>query len=354
MFRSMKLRVRLILLACIALCITVVILVAKRHNATQPANSALHKASEPIDATKHSVSAPTKKSEMIRSDGSPKETRKDQMLKALSKVNLSSEVRAIVGLDPKATDINTRRKELQKLTKHLAEDDVKALVMFLDSISKDEKDITPDAFNAFKNDVLDILLRQDKIPDGLGGQLVKMFKDKEHDDVWRDYCIQYMAGYYESKWPAGGGKTEDAERKNIESAYWAAVGEKNKTFPGTALLALERLSRDNSEFDRGKVGEKALELAMDDQSTEANRITSLRLCGMINKPEILPTARVLAQTGSTGPIRMAAVATVGDVGDQTDIELLQSLAGGSDKQAKVVAESALNRLNQRLAGQESK
>ena len=276
------------------------------------------------------------------------------MLKILVKLNLSPEVRAIVGLDPKAADINARRKELRKLTKRLSEDDVKALMMFLDSTSKDEKDISPDMFNAFKNDVLDMLQRQDEVPDGLGGQLVKMFKDKEHDDVWRDYCIQYMAGYYESKWPAGSQKSDDPERKDIESSYWAAVGETNKTFPGTALLALERLSRDNSEFDRSKVGEKALELAMNDQCTEANRITCLRLCGMMNKPEILPTARVLAQTGSTGPIRMAAVATVGDVGDQTDIELLQSLAGGSDKQAKVVAESALNRLNQRLAGQESK
>jgi hypothetical protein len=349
----MKLRVGIILLACLVLCVTAVILVAKRHNVVTDSCLGPHEASG-IDAANRSVSVPTKKSETLPSSVASKETRKERILKVLAKLNLSPEVKAIVGLDERIMDINARRKELLKMTRHLSEDDVKALMMFLDSTSKDEKDITPDMFNAFKNDVLDMLQRQDKIPDGLGGQLVKMFKDKEHDDVWRDYCIQYMADYYESKWPVGSTNNEDPERKDMESSYWAAVGDTNKTFPGTALLALEKLSRNNSEFDRNKVGEKALELAMDDQSTEANRITSLRLCGMLNKTEILPTARVLAQTGSTGPIRMAAVATVGDVGNQTDIELLQSLCGTSDKQDKVVTESALNRLKQRFVGQESK
>jgi hypothetical protein len=69
---------------------------------------------------------------------------------------------------------------------------------------------------------------------------------------------------------------------------------------------------------------------------------------MMNRTEVLPTARTLAQTGSTTPLRMAATATIGDLGDKSDIELLESLGAGSEKQIKPIAESALKRLKQRL------
>jgi len=204
------------------------------------------------------------------------------------------------------------------------------------------------------------MLRQDKRVDGLGGQLVAMFKDKEHDDVWRDYCVQYFGMYYNLKWlgdkqgekgasveSVGAQKIEDPERKDIEDAYWEAMKEKDKSTAGTSLLNLESLSRMHPDFDRQKIASKALELAADNGCIEASRITALRVCGMMNKTEALPVAREIAQTGETIMLRMAAIATIGDLGSKDDVELVQSLVNNPEKRIKTIAEAALKKVKAR-------
>ena len=198
---------------------------------------------------------------------------------------------------------------------------------------------------------MDILLRQDRIPDALGKQLVDMYRDGSHDNVWRDYCIQYMSACYDAVKPTGvETNAADIERKEIAKSYDEALLEKDKTIAGTALIAVEQLSRDHAEFDRKHVGETALCLATDDRCGEAARITALRVCGMLGKSEVVPVARVLAQTGESVALRMAAAATLGDLGEKADMELLQSLSAGSEKRVSTVASSAVARLIKRIEG----
>ena len=283
--------------------------------------------------------------------------RNPQIKGRIARLEVSDAVRTIVGINDKARDAKSRQQAMQKLTRNLSTADVKGLRLFLDSRAEEETAMDPIYFNSIKNDALDILLKQNNLPESIGNDIVRMFRDGAQDDTWRDYCIQYFANYYNARWPmkndaaveANAAAADDAERKTMVTAYWEATEGRNNTFAGTALLALERLSRDRPEFDRTQVGDKAVEVANDDNTHVASRLTALRICGMMGRTDVLPTARALSQTGSTGYLRMAAAATIGDLGDKSDIELLQSLAASTQPNMMSIAESAIKRINDRLS-----
>jgi hypothetical protein len=271
--------------------------------------------------------------------------------KKIREFDVSPAVGVIIGQDDDKNDYNARVKAIRTLTRRISGNDLQALRMFLNADSDVRKVLKPLEFNGVKNDILGVLLRQDEVPEGLGRQVVEMYRDAQNDDVWRDYCVQYMAACYDGAKPTGVETNEpDVTRREIQKAYWDALAETGKAIAGTALIAVEQLSRDHTEFDRKKVEETALALAMDERCVEASRITALRICGMMGKKDVMPVARVLAQTGETVPLRLAAVATIGDLGEEQDVELLRSMAAGSEKRIIGVASSAVSRLVLRIAG----
>ncbi|MFO7870957.1 MAG: hypothetical protein R6V03_05940 [Kiritimatiellia bacterium] len=268
--------------------------------------------------------------------------------------NASPEVMDVAGV--RKPGLRKRTESLRKLTTNLGGDDVKVLRLFLEQPASEQEAMRPLEFNALKNNVADVLLRQDELPDGLGLQLVEMYRDRDMDVVWRDYCVQYLAPYYNRKWPpgtadapeTGGSAAEtDAERAEILRAYREALGEKDSTIAGTALLAVERLSRRRPEFDREEIGRIAVELACDEACAGASRITALRVSALMGRKEVLSGARIAAQTGETSTLRLAAIATLGDIGEGADRELLESLSAGGEDRIAAMAASALSRLKRR-------
>ena len=260
----------------------------------------------------------------------------------------SIEVMTILGLGENK-NYNARSRAMRKLTRHLQAEDVTALCAFLESPLSGDKFLKPGELNALKNDVLGVLLTQEKPPSGLGRQVVAMSRDVGQDGVWRDYCVQYLFDCYEALKPTGVATNEpDVTRKAIESACQDALGEKDTTIAGTALLTMDRLSKNHAEFSHKMLGDKALTLATDETCSEATRITALRLCGTIGKPEVLPVARMLAQSGDTIMLQAAAIATIGDLGQPRDTELLTSLAGSKEKRIQKVAEAARAKLSARV------
>ena len=343
---------KILLLVVIVFVIAVTVFMSDRRKVVSPAvrvSKPPPARSEPVLSKSPVPSVPMSLSHSVRSAAVT--NRQAGIMDELGKLQISPAVRTLIGLDENAGNKKARQDALKKMTRDLSPDDVKALLLFFDTLYTDQKALPQLVFNALKNDALDVLMRQTKLTTGVGENLTRMFQDKEQDDVWRDYCIQYLAPYYERKWGAAqADRTHiDAEQKAIEDTYWAAIQAKDKTFAGTALLAMESLSRTpGSSFDRKKVEETAVALANDDQCGEAARITALRIAGQIGRTGVLPAARQVAQTGSTTMLRMAAVATVGDLGDKTDLELLQSLANDSENRVRTVADAALKKLKARV------
>uniref|UniRef100_UPI00356A2998 hypothetical protein n=1 Tax=Pontiella sp. TaxID=2837462 RepID=UPI00356A2998 len=217
-----------------------------------------------------------------------------------------------------------------------------------------------------KNDVLDKLLRQESMPEGLGLSLVQMAQNAENDSVWRDYCVQFMDPCYArlaGELPADDADSADQEshqsvssvgqQEQIREAMFAALDERGDTLAGTALIGLENLSRTYDEFDRELIAEKAVEIAADDLASTESRLTALRLSATGNlkletgnlKLATVETARELAQTGETVYMRSAAIVTLGEVGTEDDRELLESFALSDNRQIVAAAKMALAKMD---------
>jgi len=274
--------------------------------------------------------------------------KKDATQKKISSLNISKPVSIIVGLDPQNATYNARVKAMHQLTRKLAADDCQALQLFLAGGTSGRNALKPLEFDGLKNDVLGILLRQEVIPDGLSQQVIDMYHDQGNDETWRNYCIQYMVPCYQALATSTTDTNAAAERQEIVDACWGALAEKNKSIAGTSLICLETMSRTHPEIDREKLAGTAVALASDETCGEATRITAFGVCSSMGKTGLLPTAKALAQTGDTIPLRMAAIAAVGDLGGKDDAELLRSLAADSDKRIASCSHSALDRLNKRF------
>ena len=271
------------------------------------------------------------------------------LFRKISLLKISAPVAVIVGLDQQGEHYNARVKALHQLTRRLSAADCQALELFLGGGQAGRRSLKPLEFDGVKNDALGILLKQEKVPNGIGDLVLDMYRDPENDPTWRDYCLQYMVPCYDALAAAPAADTNAAgTRAEIEQACWNALAEKNQTSAGTSLITLETLAKTHPQIDAGKVADAALALANDDACGEATRITALRVCAEMGKSEVLATAKVLAQTGETIPLRMAALATVGDLGGKNDAELLRSLAADADKRIADCSKAALARMNRRI------
>lgn len=269
--------------------------------------------------------------------------------KTLSAMDLPENIRVIAGLEPDKS-YQRRCRAIQSLGKNLTTNEIAGLYVFLACNYDDHKnDLQPLEFESIRNDTLDALLRQNQLPADLGEQMLKMFNDPGQNAIWRDYCLQHFQPYCEIRWKAPETVTKDPEWAQITNAYWQATEETDSTIAGTALIGMRTVAGKYPALSKEQVAQRALALAMDDACGEPSRITALRICGQMGQQAVVPQARVLAQTGQTLLLRCAAMATLGDLGEQADMELLQSFSAAPDQRVRGIAASALKRLRGRLA-----
>jgi hypothetical protein len=300
-----------------------------------------------------------------------------ESMKPLDEQQLSEPVKALLLRDEAAHNYPSLLAEINKLNYTLSIDDIAALIDMLawpnDRFPEGMRAIE---INAVKNDVLDKLLRQETLPEGIGIAMAAMAADPNQDIVWRDYCVQFMAPFYER---AAGEQTteytegdltakERTERKGnspvqnspvnselqvIQDAMFQALDERDSTLAGTALIGLENLSRTYDEFDREVISEKAAQIASDELASSESRMTALRLSAQIlnsegiSNVEVVQAARTLAQTGETVLLRSAAIVTLGEVGSTDDRELLESYLLADNRQIAGAAKMALEKMSAR-------
>jgi hypothetical protein len=232
---------------------------------------------------------------------------------------LSASVKALLGLDEAKHNYNSLKTAIGRLSKDLSADDVAALRKMLTwPNDRFPEGMRPIEINAVKNDVLDRLLLQNELPEGLGLQIVEMASDFGNDPVWCDYCVQFMTPYYERAAGEVDLTTENTEEAGIQlsvsssaersednlrtqivtkgngspggekselemvhDAMFQALDERDGTLAGTALIGLENLSRTHDEFDRDLIVSKAIEIASDESAHMESRLTALRLASQV-------------------------------------------------------------------------
>ncbi|MDF7808822.1 hypothetical protein P4E94_15340 [Pontiellaceae bacterium B12219] len=287
---------------------------------------------------------------------------------------LSDPVKSLLLQDDVEHNYPSLLAEINKLNYALSGADVAALIEMLAwPNDRFPEGMRPIEINAVKNDVLDKLLRQETLSEGIGIAMAAMAADPGQDDVWRDYCVQFMAPFYERKSQvnrskvvgrdAGGAMASATEGSEataapieldvIREAMFQALDERDSSIAGTALLGLENLSRTYDEFDREVISEKAAQIASDELASAESRMTALRLSAQIlnregiSNVEVVQAARTLAQTGDTVLLRSAAIVTLGEVGSTDDLELLESYVLADNRQIAGAAKMALEKMSAR-------
>jgi len=229
----------------------------------------------------------------------------------------------------------------------------------------EDSKLRPRSFNSIRNDALELLLRQKNMPEGMGDLLTSVYSNPDHDDMWRNYCIQFMEPFYERFAAESVGQGVESDRggmsssasmgngdvappkelQSIQNTLWDALGERDNSNAGTALLALDKLSRNHAEFDQEQINAAMIDLATDDSASLANRVTALRLCGEQGNVQALDTARNLARNSATTMIRCAAIATLGDLGAEEDRIQLETYATSDNKRIQSIAQHSLEKLS---------
>ncbi len=294
------------------------------------------------------VTRPDQTTEQTVSENSSEESAVEAIIvesEDVGELNLSDEVAKLLSSE---TSFTARAGLIKELSRNLSANDITALREFLGLPKTASSGTSAIALNSLKNDVLEVLMDQYEMPEGLGRQVAEMFSDPNADYMWREYCLQFMAPFLskgisniEQGTPNSEGMTE--EMVMVESALFSALDERDEDLAGTALLGLDKLGKKYDDFDHSEVIVKAVEMAEDTHTSSRCRLTAMRVAAAAESEDILPTARELAQNAETDLLQGAAITTLGDFADPQDKELLTQLAATGNRQISAAARAALSR-----------
>lgn len=246
------------------------------------------------------------------------------------------------------TGFKGRLDAVHRLDDRLNQDEVGVLRDYLRTHHEDLEGMRIREHEAIRNDILDKLLRQQELPEGLGLQLVEMYEDLGHNNVWRDYCLQYMRLYLEAKESTEQEPHEDPERDAIVKTYWDATKEVGNTMAGTALIGLHALSTMSSGVEQSNVVACVTGMVVNPLCRSPSKITAFAIAREMKLKDAASEARIVAQAGETSTLRMAAIRCLEEVGGSDDVDLLRALATDPDARVARVAAEAVKALESTL------
>jgi hypothetical protein len=131
---------------------------------------------------------------------------------------------------------------------------------------------------------------------------------------------------------------------------WSAVEDVNQRSCGTALLALYRIFGDQQAGSIDRLQRAAREIARNESIEDPIRTAAIQVCGQLQDKSALEIARKIAVEKESISLRMAAIATVGDLGDQPEIGFLEALRPDAEHEPRlqVPIQSAVDRVTRRL------
>jgi hypothetical protein len=184
-----------------------------------------------------------------------------------------------------------------------------------------------------RNNVANALLNQPKPDPCLYQTLATMIDDPSESYQWREFAVEHLAISY---------RTSARPDLIIEKLkLLARTGEKG--IPGTALLQLHRLADDGFNTWDEDCTHTVLAAIGDPAADVMTRMTAIGLAGERREVAALSLIRSIAADGAT-PLKRVALATLGIIGDASDLDLLRSFASGEEETTRTAATHAITRL----------
>ena len=184
-----------------------------------------------------------------------------------------------------------------------------------------------------RNNMLNALENQDPINHDLWRTLAAIIDDPKQDKEWRLFAVQHLGVVY----------ADSSDRKSVESKLRGLFQGNDPEFSAQAMTTLDNLGGDGlialgADFDSALV--RKIQSPASDVSA---RNAALALIGRRGVREQLPLVRGIARDPSS-PLQRTAFATLGQIGDASDIPLIEPYLRSRDRTLREAAKGALARL----------
>lgn len=218
--------------------------------------------------------------------------------------------------------------------RNLPPEDVLAL---MDYVASTNQVLAASRVAALKNDVLNLLRRQEPVPEGLTSLLVDMLESGLYDATITDYCIQHLGSMWRDF-------ATEGERENARKAFVSVASRKDVPYAGTALYALADEDGAPEEYRR-KLRRLAVDLACDPEANRLARITAIQVAGSHGYAEVLPSARnALSEPHPDAVLAMVSVGTIGCLGAPSDVKLLERFRATAGVRLQPAIDAAIGKL----------
>ncbi len=248
-----------------------------------------------------------------------------------------SPVAAVCGDGANAGRYEARNDALRSImrSRSLTKEDAAAL---LDYLASTNDAMRVERVAALKNDVMNLLRRQETPVEGFAETLIGMFDGGAHPPAVLDYCVQHL-GLMQ------GGIADDALRARVHGVLVKAARRKSMPYAGTALYSLAADRRATPQ-QLEELKRLTLALCAADANTAA-RIAAIQLVGERGYGEALPVLRKeLSSPRRDAVLDIVAIGSVGLLGDSSDIPRLSHFIKHDSRRAPA-AEAAIRRINER-------
>lgn len=243
----------------------------------------------------------------------------------------------IVGNTPQQKNYYSRAKAIQRLSQNLTSDDHQMIYSFLHQ-KKTRHGLKPLEFNSLKNDLVIVLMRQNKRPENLAVELIAMYHDLEQDEIWRDYCVQFMGRFYPM--------ATLQEKKLLSKTMEEALLNREGGIAGTAMIALNS-NLEEIGIRKDVLKEHAFRISNDRKYPDYLRLTAIQISSELGDTRLLEVIKLEILNSKNVQLKMSAIAALGKLGEHKDKRLLTSYALSSDIRLRTSALNAIAQLDKK-------
>ena len=189
-----------------------------------------------------------------------------------------------------------------------------------------------------RNNAANALVGQDKKDPELWRLFLKMAQDPKEDEVWRDYCLQFL-----------GACVPFASEAQTVTDYLATVArEEGIDRAGTAAIMLRRLTDDGLYIPPANVIDTLIQQTKNEKIPPAARMSMLALVGRDGSATHAAFLREVIATTKDDDFLRVAIAGLGQIGNTSDLPLVNAGLKHPNKSVVLAAQGAQRRLAKRF------
>ena len=207
-----------------------------------------------------------------------------------------------------------RSRAISHLGINLTEEEVQSLFNYIkEGPSESVMDL------AVLDRVMMILEQREDMVEEVVTQMISLSQDTSIAGPVRGYLMQHLGLAYE---------TRISMREKLEKSFYEGLKDTETDVAGTAIMIMVRLQKEHPKFDDDVLKKAAHDLAKGINSNKENQISALSLLGQLKVKTSLPTLRDQVVNGKNTVVKVAAIHSLGLMGEEEDFDLLNDIVKG--------------------------